>query len=223
MLYVGVREKLASLQLPSLQHNFTENRAKLFATIYAYSLIAYLTELLGAVEVLEANGFELAVAGLSRNLLEWTANACYLGNRLKTWKATGDDVQVLTVLEQLLAGNKWIGVNHSYVGVPKPINSFNFINEYTERPDEEFGDADAKYDYGMLCELTHANGMMLMQYQDIKGNLLHFNRLEIPSHSDRINLDLINLLGFLNEILRYVDEAVVRVELGRVHTSEALR
>jgi hypothetical protein len=221
LLYISVREKLASVKLPSLQHNFTQNRTKLFATIYVYSLIAYLTELLGAVEVLETSGFELAVAGLCRNLLEWTANACYLSNRLKIWQTAGNDSQALTVLEQLLAGNKWIGVNHSYIGVPKPINSFNFINEYTERPDAEFGDADAKYDYSMLCELTHANGMMLMQYQEITGHLLHFKRLEIPSHSDRINSDLINLIVFLSEILSYIDEKTVRVELEQILKSIA--
>jgi hypothetical protein len=216
ILYPSIRIKLQDLQIPPVIRDFTGQSVHFLTLIYCYSLLAYLPDLLGAIENLENAGFDLPIPCLCRNFLEWTACACYLSNKLDAYKVDNDNAQMIKTLERLLVGNRWVSRQDKTAGVPDPIRTDKLINDYFLRSEDDFGDADAKDDYGMLCELTHANGMALGHYQKLIGSEIIFDRDETPGFSNRINMDLISILMFLYNSLNIVEEKIVSSQLSPI-------
>jgi len=209
------------MDLPTLRRDFTGQSVRFLTEIYCYSLLAYLPDLLGAIEDLENAGYCLPVPCLARNLLEWTANAGFLNSKLDVYKIRKNDSEMIGILEQLLAGNLWISNQYKHVPIPKPIRSSKVIDDYVSRPESEFGDSDAKDSYGMLCELTHANGMALTHYQVLVGSDMVFKREDHGTFNERVNIDTISILVFIFESLSAVRETLVSKQLLRIIKSIA--
>ena len=216
-LYPFIAEELRAFSLPSVLRDFQGQSVRFLTEIYAFSLLAYLPDLLTSIHLLEDGDLGLPVACLARNLLEWTANACYVSGKLAARKPGDRDAESILLLERVLSGNRWLQKDYKHLAIPNPLPVNTLVAEYVSRGESDFGDADAKESYGFFSELTHPNGMALGHYQRLVGNKIIFDRREVSIHfGERVTADTISILGFIHQILRSVDEIAVSRQIVRL-------
>jgi len=210
-LYSEVYSRIKDICFPCLvQPNTINNSAEYVCwalQVYCYSLVAHMREVLGGVEQLES-AHPFLVCLLVRNLHEWTAQAGYMSERLVPMVKEHNFHSAWELLEQALTGNRWMNQEASD---PQPIRVDKAIKVYQELSEDSFGSDDALDQYRFLCELSHPNGIALIQYQTNHDNGLSVQR---PSCSgdflDILHLDLISLLWFINKLLEAAQESIIR-------------
>lgn len=228
-----VADGLRNITLPSLRRppvkpneDPTEELVQWGTKVYVYSVIAHIRAILSGLVQLAQVGNIPASYIVSRHILEWAAHACYMSRNLKNYFQRKEWRRAWRVLTSAVTGNLWArkygakygpGAQRHGVGVPGPLKIANLISAYEEYRSQQFGTEDAKDDYSLLSEHSHPNSACLQQYHEYSpdGRDLHFGDPAPVSSLPFVNRCLIDLLLFIDELLRLSNDTSVR---PRVHS-----
>jgi len=117
-----------------------------------------------------------------------------------------------------MQGNRWLkdhGPKYGEISdhVPDPIGIANIISSYEVYQRQVHGDGDAKDSYGLLSEHSHPNSACFLPYCEYRGAEVRF----ISPSSDLSLVGeercLIDLLMFLEQLLKLGKERIVRKQL----------
>jgi hypothetical protein len=194
--------------------------------MYTYSVIAHIRKVLSALIVLADAENVPASHVISRHAFEWTAQACYISNKLKVCYDQKDWEKAWEILTPAAIGNLWankFGAKYAPASgpamptAPNPVRIGKAITEYEAHQEKTYGYKEAKDTYGLLSEYAHPNATCLQQYHIIAadGTLTIGNNVS-GSSLPFVNWCLIDLLLFGDTLLGLSKEIVVRAEARKV-------
>lgn len=229
-----VERELRQIKLPPLvrpdvpNDSPNEELAVWGITYYSYCVVAHMqTVLSGLVQLLEAKNIPTAFV-IGRHVFEWTAHACYMSRNSETYFKKREWRRALHLHSLAMTGNLWVR-NHGskYApteltdGTPEPIGISNLVACYEEWQRQVGKNADAKDTYGLLSEHSHPNSVCFNRYCEYIGAEVRF----ISPSSDASILGeeryLIDLLLFLDQLLKLGMERVVRKQIVAILTGIA--
>jgi hypothetical protein len=194
-------------------------------TYYAYCVIAHMqTVLSGLVQLLEAKNVPTALV-VGRHVFEWTAHACYIRRNSETYFKKKEWGRAWHLHSLAMEGNMWIrlhGLKYAPAaltdGTPEPIGIANAVSCYEEHQRQAGMTANAKDTYGLLSEHSHPNSACFNRYCTYVGREVRF---VAPSRDASLLGEeryLIDLLLFLDQLLKLGKEKVVRKQIVAVLT-----
>jgi hypothetical protein len=143
---------------------------------------------------------------MSRNLTNYVTK--------KEWR------RAWKLLSMAAMGNKWMKAHGPkyeptavFAGIPDPLNVANVVAAYDEYRRQQLGNIDAKDDYGLLSEYSHPNSACIFQYHQYSGPVVRFITPSTGSPLPSVNWCLIDLMMFLEELLRLSGEQAVRSQV----------
>ena len=187
---------------------------------YSYSVIAHLrTVLRGLVQLIEAANIPTAFI-VSRHIFEWAAHTCYMSRHLKNYVLRKEWGRAWHLHSLAMEGNRWLKDHGSKYEptlvtdeVPDPLGVTNIVASYEEYRRQMHGHADAKDTYGLLSEHSHPNSACFLPYYQYIGREVRF----IAPSPDTSLLGekrcLIDLMMFLNALLKLGQERAVRAQV----------
>jgi hypothetical protein len=196
--------------------------------VYSYAMVANLRELLRGVLLLNDERDAIALCGLARQFLEWTAHGCYVSRNVRNYANRCEWDRAWNWLTKSIIGNLYMRQNlHSYAAVaaeierefgvpvpkmPEPLHLASLMNAYGKYQSQTYGNADAQQDYEFLSEFTHPNGTALQTYYQWKngGRVLSFEMPPPISPVSFINRCLVDVLQFICDLLTICHEETVR-------------
>jgi hypothetical protein len=114
--------------------------------------------------------------------------------------------------------NRWLkdhGPKYGQIDddVPDPLGVANIISSYEVYQRQVHGDGDAKDSYGLLSEHSHPNSACFLPYCEYRGAEVRF--ISPSSDSSLVGEErcLIDLLMFIEQLLKLGKERVVRKQL----------
>jgi hypothetical protein len=184
---------------------------------YVESAIAHVrTVLCGLVELAAAGNIPTAFL-TSRNLFEWTAQACYMSRNLGNYVSKKEWDRAWRLLSMVAMGNKWVKDHGSAYcsaevldDIPEPLRIANVVAAYDEYQRQQLGSGSAKDNYGLLSEYSHPNSVCMQQYHEYVGREVRFITPATGSPLPLVNWCLIDLMMFLEELLRIGRETILR-------------
>jgi hypothetical protein len=190
---------------------------------YAYSAIAHLRMVLQGI-VLLANAENIPTTYFaSRNVFEWAAHACYMSRNLSNYVTKKEWGRAWKLLTMGAMGNRWLkdhGPKYEpkavFDGVPDPLSVANIVAAYEEWECQQHGRGEAKDNYGLLSEYSHPNSACIQQYHEYVPPEIRFIAPSTGSPLPIVNWCLIDLLMFLDELLRISKEQVVQRQVVSV-------
>lgn len=129
--------------------------------MYTYSVIAHIRKVLSALIVLADAENVPASHVISRHVFEWTAQACYISNKLKVCYDQKDWEKAWEILTPAAIGNLWankFGAKYAPASgpamptAPNPVRIGKAITEYEAHQEKTYGYKEAKDTYGLLSE-----------------------------------------------------------------------
>jgi hypothetical protein len=92
------------------------------------------------------------------------------------------------------------------------------IEAYNRYQAQTRGSAEAQQNYEFLSEFTHANGSALLSYYVWKqnGRVLSFTAPALQSPASFINVCLVDILQFIDDLLAIAGEGTVRSVISAV-------
>jgi hypothetical protein len=188
---------------------------------YAYSVLAHLRMVLQGV-VLLAKAENIPTTFFAcRNVFEWAAHACYMSRNLSNYVTKKEWGRAWKLLTMGAMGNRWIkdhGAKYEPTvaldGVPDPLSVANIVAAYDEWERQQYGKGDAKDNYGLLSEYSHPNSACIQQYHEYAPPEVRFITPSTGSPLPVVNWCLIELLMFLEELLRISKEQAVRGQVA---------
>ena len=194
--------------------------------MFVYSLIAHMQKILTGLMRLAETENVAATAPICRHVFEWTALSCYLTRRLKELFDKHEWEEAWAFLTKAAVGSDWAGKYGSkYAGdppvklpveIPGPIRVGRAVEEYERYQTENSTEPEAKDSYSLLCDFAHPNAACLLRYQvqDENGAVTLFIDPDQNTQQETflpfVNCCLIDLLSFIDELLRLADESTVR-------------
>lgn len=181
----AIQAQLARMQLPDLPRPAipdTHPNEELViggTRVYSYALLAHLRELLRGVLLLNDERDAVGVYALARQLLEWTAHACYVSRNLKNFVTRSEWERAWKWLSKSIIGNLWMRQNADALQrefgepvppLPDPPALAAMIEAYNRYQAQTRGSSDAQQNYEFLSEFTHPNGSALLSYYEWKQN-----------------------------------------------------
>jgi len=191
---------------------------------YAYSAVAHVRTVLEGLTLLaDASNIPTAFFA-ARNIFEWTAHACYMSRNLANYAGRKEWNRAWKLLSVAATGNHWMkdygpkygpipGFDGMFDGIPDPLSIANVVAAYDEYRRQQFGKGDAKEDSGLLSEYSHPNSACTDQYHEYSGREVRFITPSTGSPLPCVNRCLIELMMFLDELLRIGREKVVRPQV----------
>jgi hypothetical protein len=190
---------------------------------YAYSVVAHLRTVLQGLVLLAEAGNIPTTFFVSRNVFEWAAHACYMSRNLTDYVTKKEWFNAWKLLSMAAMGNRWIkkhGQKYEptavFDGVPDPLGVASVVAAYEEYERQEFGKGDAKDSYGFLSEYSHPNSACIQQYHECNGPDVRFITPSSGSPLPCVSWCLIDLMMFLDELLRLSGEQTVRPQVVSV-------
>jgi hypothetical protein len=187
---------------------------------YVYSAIAHVrTVLQGLVLLADARNVPTTFFA-ARNIFERAAHACYISRNLANYVGKKEYGRAWKLLSMAAMGNRWIkdhGPKYeptaAFDEVPDPLNIANVVAAYDQYRSQHFGEGTAKDDYGLLSEYSHPNSACIFQYHEYTGPHVRFVTPSTGSPLPAVNWCLIDLMMFLDELLRISREQVVQPQV----------
>lgn len=190
---------------------------------YAYSAVAHVrTVLQGLALLADARNIPTTFFA-ARNIFEWAANGCYMSRNLANYVRKKEWDRAWKLLSMVAMGNRWMkdhGPKYEPTavlrGIPDPLNIANTVAAYDEYRRQQFGKGSAKDDYGLLSEYSHPNSACIFQYHEYSGPDVRFITPSAGSPLPCVNWCLIDLMMFVDELLRISGERTVRPQVVSV-------
>jgi hypothetical protein len=169
-----VADGLRSIRLPSLKRPSvkpteapTAELIEWATKLYAYSVIAHVRTVLGAlVQLAQAENIP-ASRIIGRHVFEWAAHSCYMSRNLKNYVQRKEWGRAWSVLTIAGIGNLWARQHRAKyalptaaplpVGVPDPLSVANLISAYESYQSQQFRIRAVKDNYSLLCDFSHPN------------------------------------------------------------------
>lgn len=205
----------------------TEDLARWGANMYAYSLIAQLRKILSAL-VQIANAENIPAANiLGRHVFELAAHACYMNRKLTDYFSAREWRGAWDVLTTSAVGNLWVKRHGGKYAppstqpplvVPNPVRIGDAISEYELYQSQEYGQGDAKDDYGLLSELSHPNAACFQQHYiyATNGRDVEIGDADPISPLPFLKPCLIDILHFTIALLKLSKETTVCTQLEAI-------
>ena len=154
---------------------------------------------------------------LGRHIFEWTAQVCYVSENLTGQVAGRDWKAARETLDTVVVGGKWVkehgqkyGATSTAMSLPDPLRLKHALKSYEAHLKKVYG-AEGKDDCGLLSEYSHPNGACLLQFHDTDaGGDIRFVEPTSGSPLPDVNWCLVDLIGFLIDLLRLSGEQAVR-------------
>jgi len=233
---VLVSEALDAISLPTLkQHDLSllateDARAEALTAwsiqFYVYSVIAHVRAILRGLEAVATTGNLPPTFVLARHVFEWTAQVCYITENLSQQVVNKDWGAARELLDAVVIGGKWVkehghkhGAAPTTASLPDPLRLKLALKSYEAYLKLKYG-TEGKDDYGLLSEYSHPNAACLLQYHDAdaaRGDV-RFVEPTLGSPLPDANWCLVDLNGFLIELLRLSGERTVKPELEALAT-----
>ncbi|HME31945.1 MAG TPA: hypothetical protein VKG65_04255 [Terriglobales bacterium] len=234
-----VSDNLSSIELPSLRRPSvkpdepkTEELIRWGICMFVYSLIAHMQKILAGLVALAEVENVAATAPLCRHVFEWTALSCYLTRRLTDLFTKHDWDEAWALLTKAALGSDWAGKYGSkYSGdppvklpveIPGPVRVGRAVEEYEKYQTENSMEPEAKDSYSLLCDFAHPNAACLLRYQapEENGTVIRFVDPDQDTQQETflpfVNCCLIDLLFFIDELLKLANESTVRPKVKLV-------
>lgn len=192
---------------------------------YVYSAVAHVRVVLNGLVLLAGAGNIPTSYFAARNIFEWTAHACYMSRNLANYTSKKEWTRAWKLLSMSATGNKWMkdhGPKYAptvvFDALPDPLNIANIIAAYDEYLNQRFGKGNAKENYGLLSEYSHPNSACIFQYHDYSRPTVRFVTPSTGSPLPFVNWCLIDLMLFIDELLKVSGEQTVRPEVASILT-----
>lgn len=229
-----VERDLRQIKLPPLVRpnvpNDSPNEALVVwgITYYAYCVTAHIqTVLSGLVQLLDAKNVPTAFV-VGRHVFEWTAHACYMRRNSETYFKKKEWGRAWHLHSLAMEGNIWVRHHGSKYApseltddTPEPIGVANLVACYEEYQRQVGKNADARDTYGLLSEHSHPNSACFNRYCEYRGAEVRF----VGPSSDASLLGeeryLMDLLLFLDQLLKLGKERLVRKQIIAILTGIA--
>jgi hypothetical protein len=194
-------------------------------TYYAYCVTAHMqTVLSGLVQVLDSKNVPTALI-VARHIFEWTAHACYISRNSETYFKKNEWGRAWHLHSLAMEGNIWIRLHGSKYappvlteGTPEPIGIANVVACYDEYLRQVGKKADAKDTYGLLSEHSHPNSACFNRYCNYVGREVRFVAPSADASLLGEGRYLIDLLIFLDQLLKLGREKIVRKQIIAILT-----
>jgi hypothetical protein len=218
----GLRQiKLPPLVRPGMPNDKPdENLVVWGSTYYAYCVIAHMqTVLSGLVQLLEAKNVPTAFV-VGRHVFEWAAHACYISRNSETYIKKREWGRAWHLQSLAMEGNFWVRMHGSNYApaelvddTPEPIGISNVVASYNEYLRQAGKKADAKDTYGLLSEHSHPNSACFNRYCNYVGRQVRFVAPSADASLLGEERYLIDLLLFLDQLLKLGKEKIVRKQI----------
>lgn len=216
--------ELPPLTRPAVPNDNPNEALVLWGTLYyTYCVIAHLRVVLrGMAELLRLGNVPTAFLAC-RHVFEWTAHACLLSREMEGSIGKQDWKGALELQSRVMEANRWVKEHgekyeprYDFDEMPDSIRVKKALKAYEQYQQEEYGKSDVEDSYALLSEHTHPNSACFNSYTQIIGREVHF----VPPSTDSALLGeercLIDLVLFLDALLRLGKEPNVRRQLRSV-------
>lgn len=185
---------------------------------YVYSVIAHVRAVLRGLREVARIGNLPPTFVVARHVFEWTAQVCFVAENLKGQVVSHDWKAAREILDEVVIGGKWFkehgqkyGATPTAASLPDPVRLKRVLKSYEAYLERVYG-TEGKDDYGLLSEYSHPNAACLLQYHDtdVSGGDTRFVEPTTGSPLPDVNWCLVDLIGFLIELLRLSREQIVR-------------
>ena len=224
-----VTDGLERIELPPLLRPVVPNDDPnevlvLWGTLYyTYCVIAHLRVVLrGMVELLRLGNVPTAFLAC-RHAFEWTAHACLMSREMERFFSKQDWKGANKLQSRVLEANRWVKEHgkkyeprYAYDEIPDSMRVKKSLKAYEQYQREQHGLSDVGDSYALLSEHTHPNSACFNTYTQIAGREVRF----VPPSTDSALLGeercLIDLVLFLDALLRLGKETNVRRQLRAI-------
>ncbi|MGD0211689.1 MAG: hypothetical protein ABSB87_00565 [Terriglobales bacterium] len=192
-------------------------------TYYTYCVIAHVRVILrGMVELLGLENVPTAFLAC-RHVFEWTAHSCLMSREMegfigkKNWKGANE------LQSRVMGANRWVKEHgekyepgYDYDEIPDSMRVKKALKAYEQYQQQQHGISDVEDSYALLSEHTHPNSACFNSYTQIIGREVRFVRPSTDSALLGEERCLIDLVLFLDTLLRLGKETNVHRQLRSV-------
>jgi len=215
---------LPPLIRPPVPNDSPNEELVLWGTLYyTYCVIAHLRVVLGGMlELLRLKNVPTAFLAC-RHAFEWTAHTCLMSRDMQGFIGKQDWKGAWEFQSRVMEANRWVkehGEKYepgaAYDEIPDSLRVKKALKAYEQYQKEQQGLSDVEDSYALLSEHTHPNSACFNSYTQIVGPAVRF----VPPSTDSALLGeercIIDLVLFLDALLRLGKETNVRRQLRAV-------
>ncbi len=192
-------------------------------TYYTYCVIAHVRVILrGMVELLRLKNVPTAFLAC-RHVFEWTAHSCLMTRETEGFIGRQDWKGANELQSRVMEANRWVKEHgkkyepgYDYDEMPDSMRVKKALKAYEQYQQEQHGENSVEDSYALLSEHTHPNSACFNAYTQIVGREVQF----VPPSTDSALLGeercLLDLILFLDALLRLGKEINVRRQLRSV-------